>query len=89
MHSEGIDHPARRKVTSELLSRRNLLLACMALSAATALASCGSGTSREAERGREEDAANESVVKDLQATQTWNLVNATPPPGTQVPEGEE
>ncbi|HEV2073458.1 MAG TPA: hypothetical protein VGR29_07420 [Thermomicrobiales bacterium] len=54
----------------------------------TALAGCADGTSREAARGREEDSSNESVVKDLQATETWNLVNATTPPGTQVPDGE-
>jgi hypothetical protein len=89
MHSEGIDHRARTRVTSKLLSRRNLLLCGTALGAGTALAGCGNGTSREAARGREEDAVNESVVKDLQATETWNLVNATPPPGTQMPDGGE
>lgn len=88
MHLEDIDRRARTRATRKALTRRHLLLWGSALGVGTALAGCADGTSREAARGREEDSSNESVVKDLQATETWNLVNATPPLGTQVPDGE-
>jgi len=57
------------------------------LVSAAALTGCGGGTSRDAARGRERDASRESVVKELQATETWNLVNGTATPGT--PEAGE
>jgi hypothetical protein len=88
MHSEDIDRRARTRATRKVLTRRHLLLWGSTLSVGTALSGCAGGTSREAARGREEDSSSESVVKDLQATETWNLVNATLPPGTQVPDGE-
>ncbi len=88
MHSEDIDRRARTRATRKVLTRRHVILYGSALGAGTALGGCADGTSREAARGREEDSSNESVVKDLQATETWNLVNATPPPETQVPDGE-
>lgn len=76
------------KPISRALTRRRLIGGAGALFAGMALAGCGSGTSREATRGREQDANNDSVVKNMQATETWKIVNATPPPGTPTPGGE-
>lgn len=49
-----------------------------------ALVGCAEGTSRDAERGREEDAERTSVVDLLQASASADLVRqggeATPPP---------
>lgn len=88
MHSERIDHQISMKPTSRVLTRRRLLGAAGALFAGIALTGCGSGTSGEAARGREQDANNDSVLKNMQATETWKIVNATPPPGTPTPGGE-
>lgn len=69
------------------LSRRRFFsLAAMALAGGT-LAACSGDSSRDAERGREADTQRESVVKDLQATQTWNLIHGTPP-ATPAADGE-
>lgn len=46
--------------------------------AATVLTSCAQGTSRDAERGREQDAERTSIVNNLQATETSRLVSGTP-----------
>jgi hypothetical protein len=48
------------------------------LLAATLLAGCADGLATDAQRGRNEDATRESIVTDLQATQTWNLIHGTP-----------
>lgn len=48
------------------------------LLAATLLAGCADGRATDAERGRESDADRDSIVTDLQATQTWNLIHGTP-----------
>lgn len=48
------------------------------LLAATLLAGCADGRATDAERGREADSDRDSVVTDLQATQTWNLIHGTP-----------
>lgn len=45
---------------------------------AAILVSCSQGTSRDAERGREQDAERTSVVDNLQATETARLVSGTP-----------
>ena len=45
---------------------------------ATVLVSCSQGTSRDAERGREQDAERTSVVDNLQATETSRLVTGSP-----------
>lgn len=42
------------------------------------LAGCSTGKSYEAERGKQQDAENESVITDMQATHTWELINSTP-----------
>lgn len=66
------------------LSRRRLVGLSGVMLAGAMLAGCSSDSSREAERGRALDASQESIVKDLQATETWLVVNgtpdATPPP---------
>ncbi len=46
--------------------------------AGTILVSCSQGTSRDAERGRQQDAERTSVVDNLQATETSRLVSGTP-----------
>ena len=48
------------------------------LLAATLLAGCADGRATDAERGRQADQDRDSVVTDLQATQTWNLIHGTP-----------
>jgi hypothetical protein len=48
------------------------------LLAATLLAGCADGRANDAERGREADGDRDSIVTDLQATQTWNLIHGTP-----------
>jgi hypothetical protein len=66
--------------------RSSRVLTCIAtlLFTVVVVVGCGSDSARDAERGRREDATRESVVTDLQATQTWNLLygtpEATPPP---------
>jgi outer membrane murein-binding lipoprotein Lpp len=44
----------------------------------TLLAGCADGQAPDAERGRQADETRESIVTDLQATQTWNLIHGTP-----------
>lgn len=51
---------------------------CLVLLAASLLAGCSGGLSGDALRGRQADATRESVVTDLQATHTWNIVHGTP-----------
>lgn len=46
--------------------------------AAAVLASCSQGTSRDAERARQQDAERTSVVDNLQATETARLVSGSP-----------
>ena len=66
------------------MSRRRLVGLSGIMLAGSVLAACSGDSSREAERGRARDASQESIVKDLQATETWNVVHgspeATPPP---------
>lgn len=49
------------------------------------LAGCAEGTSRDAEQGKKDDAARTSVVSDMQATRTSELLKSTPP-ATSAPE---
>ncbi len=48
------------------------------LLSATLLAGCADGLASDSRRGREADENRDSVVTDLQATQTWNLSHGTP-----------
>jgi hypothetical protein len=45
---------------------------------ATTLAGCADGLATDAERGRRDDESRDSIVTDLQATQTWNIIHGTP-----------
>ncbi len=52
------------------------------------LAGCAEGTSRDAERGKLRDAQRTSVVSDMQATHSAQVLQpGTPPPPTETPEG--
>ena len=42
------------------------------------LVACSTGTSNEANRGKQADEERTSVISDMQATRTWEIVNGTP-----------
>jgi len=63
------------------ISRRGFFLSGAVL-ATGLLAGCAEGSRSDAERGKQEDAERDSVVKDLQATETYRLVNDR---GTPLP----
>lgn len=46
--------------------------------AALVLAGCSTGSAPEAARGQRTDAERTSVISDMQATHTWELLNGTP-----------
>jgi hypothetical protein len=54
--------------------------------AAGMLAGCANGLAPDAERGRRADEQRDSVVRDLQATEAWNLIHGTP---ESTPEPED
>lgn len=85
MPLEPTERRDREQQTSRMASRRALLGGGVTLLAAT-LTACSGSSMREAGRGREKDASRESVVKGLQATETWNLVNPESTPGASTPE---
>ena len=68
------------------ISRRAMRLVAIMLVAGT-VAGCADGMATDAERARQADATRESVVTDLQATQTWNMLHGTPE-STPAPEDE-
>ena len=82
MHLERTDLPEHEAAIKTRSSRRGFLFAAGSLLIGGLLAGCAESTSRDAARGRAKDASRESVVKDLQATETWNVVHATPTPAT-------
>lgn len=84
MHLEPIDHPDPQTQTRRRFTRRAFAFGGLLTSVAV-LAGCAEGTQRDAARGKAEDAERDSVLKDLQATETWNLINGTPE-STPVPE---
>ena len=60
-----------------------LLAALLTVAVATG---CAEGTARDAERGKARDARETSVVSDLQATRSAQvLLPGTPPPATPTP----
>ncbi|HYJ12600.1 MAG TPA: hypothetical protein VEW66_03360, partial [Thermomicrobiales bacterium] len=65
--------------TSRVSRRRILLGTCGIAGIAVGLTACSTGSSREAERGRERDAERTSVVDRMQATRTASLIIGTPP----------
>lgn len=48
------------------------------LLASSLLAGCSSGSAPEARQGQEADKQRTSVVTDMQATHTWEMINSTP-----------
>lgn len=51
------------------------------------LTGCSTGSAPEAHRAQEEDAQETSVISDMQATYTWELINSTPDATpTETPE---
>lgn len=53
------------------------------------LVGCTTGSAPEAQQGKQEDAQRESVINDMQATHTWDLINGTPestPEATEEPD---
>ena len=64
-------------------TRRALLAGMIGTGVGALLTACSSGSSREAEKGRRQDAERTSVVDSLQATESAKLLNeeasATPP----------
>jgi hypothetical protein len=66
------------------ISRRRLLAGAGGLASLALLAGCAEGTRSDAERGKEEDAKRDSVVKELQATETYRIIEGTSgtPPST-------
>jgi hypothetical protein len=81
-----------RSVTTaprERRASRRRRLATLAIAAAVVigtLAGCAEGTSRDSERGKARDAQRTSVVSDMQATQSVQvLLPGTPPPATPTP----
>ena len=81
MPLERIDHhaPARR-------TRRRWIAICF-LGMVLALTGCAEGTRSDASRGQAEDAKRDSIVSDMQATETYLLVNGTPAASPTPPHG--
>lgn len=42
------------------------------------LVGCSTGNAPEANRGQQADAQRTSVISDMQATRTWEIINSTP-----------
>ncbi len=72
MPLDPIDHlePARQT------SRRWIAIGL--LGSALVLTGCAQGTRSDAARGQAEDAKRDSIVSDMQATETYLLVSGTP-----------
>ncbi len=83
MPLEPTARPAR-EATSMISFRRLSGRIAVAVLALGLLVGCADGLAPDAQRGRDQDRSRDSVVTDLQATQTWNLVHGTPP-STPVP----
>lgn len=49
------------------------------------LVGCSSGSAPEANRGQQQDTNRDSVISDMQATRTWEIINGTP---DSTPEAE-
>lgn len=77
--SVRIDHLQNNMISKRQETKRKLRngVAILLLSGGL-LAGCSTGTSNEAERGKQEDSQHESVITDMQATHTWELINSTP-----------
>lgn len=61
------------------MTKRRTLAGLPALILATMLlVACSTGSSSEADRGQDADAERTSVISDMQATRTWEIMNGTP-----------
>lgn len=77
MRLEPTENPA--PASRAACSRRRLVAGVLVtVAGSSVLVSCSTGSSREAERGRRQDAERTSVVDHLQATRTAELVRSTP-----------
>ncbi len=79
------ENPARRHERKTITRRRLIGGLVLVGGSSGVLAACASGTSRDAERGRQRDAERTSVMDDLQATRTAELVLGSP---ESTPEAE-
>lgn len=68
------------------LSRRRLLGLTVAGLGPLVLSACAEGTARDAKRGKEEDTKRTSVVDEIQATESANLIKH---PSTPTPDPTE
>lgn len=69
-------------------NRLRSILASLVLSLVV-LAGCSTGSAPEANQGKQQDTQRESIISDMQATHTWDLINGTPestPEATEEPE---
>jgi hypothetical protein len=85
MPLEPIDHPQPVPTPSARIRFRAVGRLVATILIALGLAGCADGLATDAQRGKQEDATRESIVTDLQATQTWNIVHGTPE-ATPTPE---
>jgi hypothetical protein len=79
MPLDPTENLAPRLATKPITRRRLLGAFTLGAGSSGLLAACSTGTSRDAQRGRERDAERTSVVDNLQATRTAELVLGTPP----------
>lgn len=85
--------PRRNRVKSPVRARRASTRYALAIGLLViAMTGCAEGTSRDAERAREDDAERTSVVDALQATTSADMVRrgaeSTPPPTETAPTEE-
>lgn len=74
-----IDHPHNNQTSTKPVTSRRFRTTVVTIALPLLLlAGCSTGSAPEAEQGKQEDARNESVISDMQATHTWNLINSTP-----------
>ena len=73
------DRPHNNPIwTKPVTSRRYRGALASVLLSIFLLVGCSTGNAPEAERGKQEDAKNESVIREMQATHTWEMINSTP-----------
>ena len=61
------------------MTKRNFSTGIPAFLLATLLlVGCSSGSAPEANRAQQQDTNRDSVISDMQATRTWEIINGTP-----------
>lgn len=63
-----------------MTARRWRNIGAAMLGIAIIVSGCTTGSAPEAERAKQLDTQRSSVIDDMQATHTWELVNGTPTP---------